>query len=352
MEIQTLKDLPPVGELGFGRHYAPLMAISDYKDSKWGPVKLGPLKTLDVHPGARCLHYAQEIFEGLKAYKNSKTGKVHLWRPNFNIRRMSRSAEIMIMPPFPEDVFLNSMRDLVAQSLKFVPDSPGALYLRPTCVGVSSSLGVAPAQEYSFYILASPVGGYFGGVKADEPSSIRLWVSPEKVRAAHGGVGSAKTGANYASSLPALSYAKSKGFENVLFLDAVDKKNIEELSGMNFFVVEDGILKTSPLGDTILQGCTRDTILTLGSKLDIPTREEKLPIDRIAQGIRSGSVTEAFACGTGASITAVGELNWKDEKLTIAGGKPGKFTRKLYTQLIGEQFGLLPPTDPSWIVPC
>lgn len=352
MEHPGLKKLPPTQELGFGLHYAPLMMISEYKNGAWSPLRIEGIRNLEFHPGARCLHYAQEIFEGLKAYKNSKTGKIHLWRPEFNIRRMSQSAEKMIMPVFPENEFLTGMKKLVMESKDFVPDEPGALYLRPTQIGISTNLGVGPAKEYLFYIVASPVGGYFGGLKEGEPASIKLWVSPHMVRACPGGLGSAKTGANYAASLPALHLAKSKGYANVLFLDAILKRNIEELSGMNFFVVEDGVLKTAPLGDTILRGCTRDSILEIARSKGITAREEVLPIDRIIAGIESGKVSEAFACGTGASITSIESLDWNDKIYNLGTSGPGKITRALYQQLLGEQFGKSTPTHSEWVVGC
>jgi branched-chain amino acid aminotransferase len=265
---------------------------------------------------------------------------------------MKTSAEIMAMPPYPEADFLACIKELVRISSKLVPDEPGSLYLRPTMIGTSPTLGVSPSAEYSFYVLASPVGGYFGDVSSGKPSGISLWVTDEHVRAVRGGVGAAKTGANYAASLRAVQESKKHGFQNVLFLDAIERRYVEELSGMNFFVVENGTLKTPPTGDTILKGVTRDTILQLAPALKISAQEQPLDINTVIDGVKSGKISEAFACGTGACITAITELGWKGARLRVGSGEPGEITTVLYRALLDMLYGRKSPLKAEWAVKC
>jgi len=336
---QVINVLPTGVELGFGKFYAPLMIEANYANGAWGAFELKKLMPLALHPGSRVLHYAQEIFEGLKVYKQSEKEFI-LFRPEENIKRMTKSAEMMAMPPFDEGEFLNAMLVLVHELKHLVPSEPGSLYLRPTMIGVSEALGVAPATEYKFYILASPTGGYFGGLEKGIPATINVHVTAEHVRAVRGGVGAAKTGANYAASLLAVTKAKKMGYSNVLFLDAILQKNIEELSGMNIFIYADGVLRTPILGDTILDGVTRKSILTLAKKAGIKTLEEDISIDTLYHYAgKTNSDLEVFACGTGASVAAISELNYKNKKITIAGAKPGIITTKLYNDLLDLQFG-------------
>jgi branched-chain amino acid aminotransferase len=338
--MNVVTKLPPLSELGFGLYFAPEMALSKYERGQWSPVEIVPLQNLSLHPAAKVLHYAQEIFEGLKAFKRSENGKVEttLFRPQDNIRRMSKSAELMAMPPFPEEKFLKCLIELVGRSPQLIPENPGALYLRPTMVGTSTQLGVAPAQEYLFYVLASPVGGYFGSVQGDQPAQINVWVSETHVRAAPGGVGAAKTGANYAASLRPVAEAKKRGFSNVLFLDAIHHRNLEELSGMNVFAVLGGQLKTPLLGDTILDGVTRKSLIQIAQSLGISCSEENISIEELIAQSNQASC-ELFACGTGASVTSIGELGFKEKIHKIGTGKPGPITTKLYQALLQIQTG-------------
>ena len=341
----------PTPELGFGQYYAPKMLFAKYEKGAWGPLKLQDTQPLSLHPGARVLHYAQEIFEGLKAFR-AKNG-IHLFRPHDNIRRMSLSAEILAMPAFAESAFLEGLQTLVRESEKLIPGEPGALYLRPTMIGTSTTLGVAAATEYEFFVLASPVGGYFGKLPPGQPASISLWISPSHVRAFRGGVGKAKTGANYAASLRGITEGRKLGFNNTLFLDGVSQRFVEELGGMNFLIVEDGVLKTSPLGDTILNGVTRNTLMKLAELEKIPVREEAIDVNEMIAGIRAGRITEAFACGTGASVSSIRELGWKGEKIAVeqASG-PGKITCLLYKKLVDIQFGRSEAPVPAWCLRC
>ncbi len=328
------------------------MVVSIFENGKWGKTEIKPLTPFSMHPGAKVLHYAQEIFEGLKAFKTS-SGKICLFRPQKNITRMTRSAEIMAIPPFPEDVFLDSMKALVSELKDFVPEEPGALYLRPTLIATNTALGVAPSTEYIFYVLASPVGGYFGSLAPGEPASVKVLVTDKYVRAVRGGLGAAKTGANYAASLRAVSEAKKNGFDNVLFLDAIERKYIEELSGMNVFFVEKNKLYTPSLGDTILDGVTRKSLIELAA-LDntIQIEEKSLDIHDILNKISQGQITEAFACGTGASVTSIVQFGFKSQNHTVGNGKPGAVTRRLYKALTDIQFGRMAPPNSEWCLEC
>ena len=342
--------LPPINQLGFGLHFCPVVTEAHYK-KQWGPLEKKALAPLAMHPASKVLHYAQEIFEGLKVFKSPK-GKLLIFRPEMNIKRMTYSAQMMAMPPFPEKVFLETLKDLSRSCMEWVPAEQGALYLRPTMIATSTALGVAPSEEYTFYVMASPVGGYFGSSDPKVASKISIWISDSHIRAVRGGLGSAKTGANYAASLRAVAQAKSLGHSNVLFLDALERKYLEELSGMNFFLVQNGILKTPPLGDTVLAGVTRDSIIELAKFLEIKFLEEPLDVNEIVKDIRSGLVTEAFACGTGASITAISELEYKGEKLKINGTQVGPVTQKLYSALLDIQYGRGPAEFSKWLVDC
>ncbi|NCN41568.1 branched-chain amino acid aminotransferase [bacterium] len=350
MNLKTIDELIPTEKLGFGNYYGKLMLEAHYKDGEWKPWTISNVHALELHPGAKALHYAQEIFEGLKAYKQDDG--IFMFRPDANISRMSKSAEYLAMPPYPEDQFLEGIKLLVSKSKHLVPELPGSLYLRPTMIGRSANLGVAPSAEYMFYVLTSPVGGYFGDITSDKPACIDIWASDIHVRAVRGGLGAAKTGANYAASLRAVAEAKKRGFHNVLFLDAIERKNLEELSGMNVFVVEDGILKTPPLGDTILAGVTRDSLLKIAKQEGLAVKEEQIPIDRLLEGLATKRVTEVFACGTASVVTSIKRLGWLHESIDINGGEPGPVATKLYQTLTGIQSGKLTPVDPSWLVKC
>ncbi|MBS1984042.1 MAG: branched-chain amino acid aminotransferase [Bdellovibrionales bacterium] len=349
--MNIVQKLPPLGELGFGKYFAPWMIVSHYRDGHWTSWNLTTTEDFHISPADKVLHYAQEIFEGLKVFKLND-GSAALFRPEKNIRRMARSSEILAMPAYPEADFLDGMIALSRKCKDLVPNEPGALYLRPTMIATSTTLGVAPSQEYSFFILASPVGGYFGDTQSDKPAGVSVLVSQDHVRAVRGGLGEAKTGANYAASLRAVSEAKKQKYDNVLFLDAIDRCKLEELSGMNVFVVDGGVLKTPKLGDTILRGITRETLLHLAKLENIPTEETDIDVHELIAGLGRGTITEIFACGTGASVTAITELGWKGERLPVAGKRVGDISTRLYRRLLGIQTGRLPAPEANWLVRC
>lgn len=347
---RVLNELIATKDLGFGRYFCSEYYRSFYRDGAWGRGEIRPMEALTIHPGSKVLHYSQEVFEGMKAYRQPN-GTIAMFRPEANIARMARSSEMLEMPVFPRDEFLRALRELISKFPHMVPEAPGSLYIRPTMVGLSPFLGVGAAEEYLFYILLCPTGGYFGDVRPDRPSSIRVRVSESRVRAAPGGVGSAKTGGNYAASLSILSKTKKEGFNEVLFLDAIHRRYIEELSGMNVMVVHEGVLKTPPLGDTILAGVTRDTILKMAAKRGIKTSEEPLDIREMIAGAADGSVSEMFACGTAAVVTFIRELSISGKLQSIGRGEPGPVSTLLYRDLVAMQNGHSAADDPSWIVP-
>ena len=347
--MKIISELLPVEKLGFGQYFAPLRAFSKYSNGAWSPTEYSTELSMQIGASAKVLHYAQEIFEGLKAYKQTD-GSIALFRPEANIKRMSDSAKIMAIAPFPEAEFLKILKEMTSQLKHLVPAKPGALYLRPTTIGTTDSLGVAPAEEFEFFVLASPVGGYFKDVSADKPVAVKVKISDKYVRAAAGGMGSAKTGGNYAASLRAIQEAKTEGFSNVLFLDAKDRCYVEELGGMNFFVVDDGVLKTPPLGDTILAGVTRDSILRLAKGLDITAKEENLSVYDLVTKIKAGAITEAFACGTAATISSISHLGWRTETLTIGQGQSGPVSTHLFKVLSDIHYGKTQAPEKDWIV--
>jgi branched-chain amino acid aminotransferase len=331
---------------GFGRVFTDHMAIARYRsDEGWRDPRVTARATLDVDPAASVLHYAQEIFEGLKAYRRPG-GRAALFRPDANARRFRASARRMAMPELPEALFLDSVRALVRADRAWIPPSEeGALYLRPFMFASEVFLGVKPAAEYLYIVMASSVGPYFPG----GAPTVSLWATREYTRAAPGGTGAAKCGGNYAAGLIAQAEALRHGCDQVVFLDAVERRWIEELGGMNiFFVFADGSIATPPLGGTILAGITRDSILTLANDLGVPAREERYAFDQWRADAESGRLSEAFACGTAAVVTPIGKVRSAEGGFGIGGGSAGPLTRRLRDALVAIQRGRA--ADPhGWI---
>jgi branched-chain amino acid aminotransferase len=331
---------------GFGRVFTDHMAIARYSaDKGWHDARITARQPLTVDPAAAVLHYAQEIFEGLKAY-HRPDGKAALFRADANARRFNASARRMAMPEMPEPLFLDSIRGLVRADKAWIPDGEdGALYLRPFMFASEVFLGVKPAGEYLYIVMASPVGAYFKG----SSPSVSLWVTRDYSRAAPGGTGEAKCGGNYASSLAAQAEAIREGCDQVVFLDATERRWVEELGGMNiFFVFDDGSLATPPLTGTILPGITRDSILTLARDQGIAVREEPYAIDQWQADATSGRLTEAFACGTAAVVTPIGSVRSAEGGFAIGGQSTGPLTQRIRESLVGIQRGQAP--DPhNWV---
>ena len=333
---------------GFGRVFTDHMATVRWTaESGWHDAKIVARAPFTLDPATSVLHYAQEIFEGLKAYR-LPDGAVSLFRPEQNARRFRYSAQRMAMAELPDELFIESCRALVNAERDWIPTiEGGALYLRPFMIANEAFLGVKPATSYLYCVLASSVGAYWkGGARA-----VSLWVSHDYTRAAPGGTGAAKCGGNYATSLVAQAEATRRGFDQVVFLDAVERRWVEELGGMNiFFVMADGSLVTPPLGGTILPGITRASLIQLARDEGIVVREEPYAIDQWRADAASGALIESFACGTAAVVTPIGKVAGPDYDFTIGGGGIGQTTARLLQRLTDIQFGRA--RDPhGWLLP-
>jgi branched-chain amino acid aminotransferase len=324
-------------EPGFGRVFTDHMASIEWTEGRgWHDARIMPRGPLSLDPAAAVLHYAQEIFEGMKAYRTD-AGDTVLFRPDANAARFRSSAARMAMPAISDELFIGAIEALVKIDRDWFPSDPeGSLYLRPFMFASEAFLGVRPAKEYRFLVLASSVGGYFkGGSKA-----ISIGVARHLNRAGPGGTGAAKCGGNYAASLVAQAEAIEQGCDQVVFLDAVEHRYVEELGGMNtFFVFDDGSISTPPLNGTILPGITRDSLLSLARDEGMTVRGERYAIDQWAEDARGGRLREAFACGTAAVVTSIGKVVDGDTSFTIGTGEPGPVTQALKDRLVSIQRG-------------
>jgi branched-chain amino acid aminotransferase len=322
---------------GFGRIFTDHMVTIRYAEGKgWYEPRVEARGPIQLDPASAVLHYAQEIFEGLKAY-TMPDGGVAMFRPDANAARFADSAQRMAMPQLPPAMFLESLHQIIAVDQQWIPQSEGgSLYLRPFAFASEVFLGVRPAMEYLYMVIASPAGSYFsGGVKP-----VTVWVSPDYTRAAPGGTGAAKCGGNYAAGLSAQAEAIEHGCDQVVYLDAVERKYIDELGGMNIvFVLDDGSLVTPPLTGTILPGITRDSILKLADRAGRKVEERKVSIDEWREGAASGRIREAFACGTAAVVTPIGTVRQTDGDFKIADGGEGEVTAALRQELQDIQRG-------------
>ena len=331
---------------GFGKTFTDHMAMIRYSDARgWHDASIVARGPISLDPAAAVLHYAQEIFEGLKAYRLAD-GAMALFRPDANARRFNASADRMAMPQLPEHLFVESVKALVRADADWFPEvEGGSIYLRPFMFASEIFLGVKPSAEYLYLVIATAAGNYF---KSGAPA-IRLLVSEEDSRAAPGGTGAAKCGGNYAASLRAQSQAIAKGFDQVVFLDAAERRYVEELGGMNlFFVFDDGSLVTPPLDGTILPGITRNSLITLAREEGLTVREERYAIDQWRTDAESGRLIESFACGTAAVVTPVGSVTAKDYSFTVGSGGPGQATQRMKQRLVDIQRGIA--ADPhGWV---
>jgi branched-chain amino acid aminotransferase len=338
---------------GFGQVFTDHMVSLRWSaEQGWHDGKLEPYGPLVLDPATAVLHYSQEIFEGLKAYRQ-ESGPIVAFRPYANAVRFRRSAVRMAMPELPEDAFVQAIELLVSHDRDWVPTRPDqSLYLRPFMIATTVALGVGrPAGSFLFLLIASPSGGVFtGGLRA-----VSVWLAEGYTRAARGGTGAAKTGGNYAASFVAQQQALDHGCDQVVWLDANEHRWIEEMGGMNLFFVygsgSDARIVTPPLTGSLLPGITRDSLLTLAPDLGIPATEQPISVEQWRAGCESGEITEVFACGTAAVITPVGEVkgaSGSSGSWTIGDGQPGPVTMRLRDELTGIQFGRLP--DPhNWI---
>ena len=330
---------------GFGTNFSDHMVVIEWDEGRgWHDATVGPRQPIALDPAAAVLHYAQEIFEGLKAYRQ-QDGGLALFRPEANAARFNRSAERLAMPELPEDLFIESVKQLVKADRDWFPDvEGGSLYLRPFMIATEAFLGVRPAKSYKYLVIASPAGNYF---KSGAPA-VSIWVS-EYTRAAPGGTGAAKCGGNYAASLVPQAEALARGHDQVVFLDAAEHRWIEELGGMNlYFVYSDGRLVTPALTGTLLPGVTRDSILTLGRDMGLDPVEGRVSTEDWEQGCADGTISEVFACGTAAVVTPVGEVKHAHGSFQVSGNEPGAVTMKVREALLGIQQGTAPDSH-GWM---
>ena len=330
---------------GFGQHFTDHMVCIDWQGDvqenvgRWDNARLQPYGPLSLDPSTAVLHYGQEIFEGLKAYRHAD-GSVWTFRPEANAARLNRSAQRLALPTLPEEVFVDSIRELVVQDQQWVPSGEGeSLYLRPFMIGTEKTLGVKPSSSYSFYIIASPAGAYFsGGIKP-----VSVWISEDYVRAAPGGTGDAKFAGNYAASLLAQQQAAEKGCDQVVWLDAIERKYIEEMGGMNLMFVEgsdaDAKIITPALSGSLLPGITRKSLLQVAEDLGYSTEERKITVEEWRSGVADGTITETMACGTAAVITPVGTVKSNEGEFTVNNNEAGEITMAMRERLRGIQTG-------------
>jgi len=323
-------------KLGFGKLFTDHMFIMDFdRSSGWHDARIVPYSDFVLDPAALVFHYAQAVFEGLKAYKN-EDGEVLLFRPKDNFVRLNRSADRMCIPNIDADEALNNLLELVRMDSGWIPTAPGtSLYIRPTIIATEPMLGVRASDKYVFFIILSPVGAYY----AEGMKPTRIYVENEYVRAVPGGTGNTKAAANYAASLIAGEKAHEKGFSQVLWLDGVKHANIEEVGSMNMFFVIDGELITPALNGSILPGITRDSILQIARSMGIKATERTIAVEEVFAAHEKGLLDEAFGTGTAAVVSAVGEMTWNGRTIKINAGEIGKYSQMLYDKLTGIQMG-------------
>lgn len=322
-------------QLGFGKYMAPIMIQAIYDNGEWQRFDLLPYAPLQLDPCSKVLHYGQEIFEGMKAFRHPDDS-IHLFRPEQNARRFNESARRMSMPEVPEDIFIHACDVICAYSKNIVPKRLGeSLYLRPFMIATEVGLGIKPSKQFLFIIVASPSGAYFSG------DSVKVLIERDDIRAASGGTGYAKTGGNYAASLKSYQKTIEMGCDQTLWLDAVHHQYIEEMSGMNFFAVVENKLVTPAITDTILDGITRKSIIELAKAEKIEVVEGKVSIDELLKDIKAGKCTEAFVCGTASVIAPIQSFLDKDGTTYTVKETSGRLSMYLREKLIGVQAGRL-----------
>ena len=341
MEIKITKTTeprvcPPENELGFGKIFSDHMFIMDYEAGKgWHDARIVPFGNLSLHPASTVLHYGAEIFEGLKAYR-AEDGSVRLFRPMENIKRMNTSAERMCLPLLDEEETLEALTTFVKLEEKWVPKSFGtSLYLRPFMFGNDEHLGVHGVKNATFMIIASPSGSYY----AEGINPVKIMIESEDVRAVRGGTGFAKCGGNYAASTRAGERAAKKGYTQVLWLDGVERKYIEEVGAMNVMFKIDGKIVTPALTGSILPGITRKSCIEVLRDMGYDVEERLLSVEELVDAMKSGKLEEAWGCGTAAVVSPIGTLCYEDTEYTVNGGGIGEVTSKLYDTLTGIQWG-------------
>jgi len=356
--MQIIKDLsaapvavgrPDPTNIAFGKTFSRHSFVAEYKDGAWQSARIGAIEPFSLHPGALVLHYAQSIFEGLKAFAQPDGG-VALFRPAMNARRFQASAARMAMPRVEEALFLDAILGLVAADSAFIPRFPGSLYIRPAMIATQPYIGVRSSTDFKFFVVTLPAGAYFPGLDSGA-GAVDVLISESVVRAFPGGTGNIKTAANYAITLQVTSKAAEAGCGQVLFLDSSPARRVEELGGMNVLFVEDGGLVTPPLNDTILPGVIRDSVLQLAKDQGLPVREYAYTLKELHEGLQTGKITEAIACGTAAVVTGIRRFHFESGTTIPVGGAtgPGPVTSTLFEHLQGIQYGRLPDKH-GWLM--
>ena len=328
----------PVDEsdLPFGDIFTDYMFLMDYEEGKsWFNPRIVPYGNFSIDPAAMGIHYGQEIFEGLKAYYG-KDDVIYLFRPEENIKRFNRSAARVCMPGVDTGIFMEGMKKLILLEKEWIPKSQGtSLYIRPAMLATEPHLGVRPANNYLFFIILCPVGAYY----KEGLNPVKIYVEDKYVRATVGGTGEAKTAGNYAASLLAAEEAKAKGFTQVLWLDAAERRYVEEVGTMNmFFVIENEVI-AAPLTGSVLPGITRDSVIHLVKDWGLKISERSLAIDEVIDAAKDGGLSEAFGTGTAAVISPVGQITYKGEEHIVAGGKMGELSQRLYNEIVAIYYG-------------
>lgn len=327
---------PADTDLGFGKILTDHMFLANYSSAQgWHNSRIEPYHNLTLDPVAIVLHYNQQVFEGLKAY-HMADGGIGLFRPDKNLERMNRSTQRMVMPEIDQDIFMSAIKELVLLDRYWLPTSDGtSIYIRPTMIATEAALGVQPSDTYLFFVVLSPVGPYY----KEGFSPTRIFVSDEYIRAARGGVGNVKTSGNYGPTLYVSEVAMKKGYTQVLWLDAVEREYVEEVGTSNVFFVIGGELVTPSLSGSILSGVTRDSVIQVARSWDMKIVERRISMTEVAEGCKDGTISEAFATGTAAVVSPIGEIGYLGEDITVGTGDTGPLARRLFDELTGIQYG-------------
>ena len=342
MEIKITKTTSPKAKpekgakLGFGKIFTDHMFMMNYTEGKgWHDARIVPYGSISLDPAAMVFHYGQEMFEGLKAYKGAD-GKTRLFRPDMNAKRANASNERLCIPQIPEEMFVEAIKAVVKVDEDWIPEEDGtSLYIRPFVIATDEFLGVAPSKTYLFIVILAPSGAYYENGLAP----VGIWIEDDYVRAVKGGMGFAKTGGNYAASLIAQVKAHDDGYSQVLWLDGVERKYIEEVGAMNIFFKINGKIITPALNGSILPGITRNSVIELCKRMGYDVEERRISVDELVEAAHTGKLEECFGTGTAAVISPVGKLRYKDEVYTINNNEIGEVSQKLYDKVTGIQWG-------------
>ena len=341
------KELPKADDpLKFGTIFTDHMFVMNYETGKgWHDARIVPYQQISLEPSAMVFHYGQEMFEGLKAYK-AEDGRILLFRPDKNIERANKTNRRICIPEIPEEDFLQAIKAVVKTDEAWIPSKPGtSLYIRPFVIATDPFLGVRPSETYLFLVILSPVGAYY----PEGLNPVNIWIDYEYVRAVKGGIGEAKTGGNYVASLKSQVKAHDEGYSQVLWLDGVERRYIEEVGAMNIFFKINGVIVTPELNGSILPGVTRDSVINLCKSWGLPVEERKISIDEIFEAYKNGSLEEVFGTGTAAVISPVGQLRWDEHIMKVQDGGIGEYSQRLYDTITGIQLGKLEDKF-NWII--